>query len=128
MYVYYNNNYQNKLVGDCVIRALSAFLGQEWQTTYIELCVKGYELADMPSSNAVWNAYLQDKGYKRTIVNSDCPNCITVREFAKKYNKGRFFLFVGEHVICLIDGRYLDTWDSGDKVVEYYYSKRQTPD
>ena len=89
MYVYFNSNYKNKIVGDCTVRALSAFLGQDWKTTYIELCVKGYELADMPSSNATWCQYLLDKGYKRYIVNSECPDCITVREFAKRHDAGR---------------------------------------
>lgn len=57
MFVYYNPNPAEKEVGDCVIRAIAKALNKGWEEAYIELCLKGYEMRDMPNSNAVWGAY-----------------------------------------------------------------------
>lgn len=123
MYVKENLNPQNKNVGDCVIRAISKVLNQSWGRTYIELAVYGYTMADLQSADSVWNQYLLDKGFTKALLPINCPNCMTVREFADIYSKGRFLLFVGEHVVCVVDGCYYDTWDSGDRVVIYYYKQ-----
>lgn len=124
MFIKENLNPKNKIVGDCVIRGISTLLNQDWGTTYIGLAVQGYIDADLPSSDSVWNNYLFHKGYTRQIVPSVCPDCITVSEFTKKY-KGRYLLFVGGHVVACVNGDYYDTWDSGDRVVIYFFEKKQ---
>ena len=52
-----NKNPANARVGDCVIRAISTALNQDWVKTYAELCVQGLMFCDLPSSNAVWGSY-----------------------------------------------------------------------
>lgn len=61
---YYNPNPRSNLVGDCVVRALSLALNQDWDDTYLGVTEKGYELKDMPSSNAIWSSYLKAQGFK----------------------------------------------------------------
>lgn len=122
MYIKSNINPQNKQVGDCVIRAISTVLNQDWERTYIELAIQGFMMSDMPSSDSVWNEYLKNKGLTRRIVPDTCPNCYTVRQFADDHPKGRYLVFVGQHVVAVIDGDYIDTWDSGDRVPIYYWS------
>ena len=119
MYVNYNANPQQKQVGDCVIRAISTALNQEWERTYIELAIQGFMMSDMPSSDSVWNEYLKSKGLTRYIVPDTCPNCYTVRQFADEHPTGIYVVFVGQHVVAVIDGNYIDTWDSGDRVPIY---------
>lgn len=121
MYIKSNINPQNKQVGDCVIRAISTALNQEWERTYIELAIQGFMMSDMPSSDDVWNEYLKAKGLKRYIVPDTCPNCYTVRQFADEHPTGIYVVFVGQHVVVVIDGNYIDTWDSGDRVPIYYW-------
>lgn len=121
MYVNYNANPQQKQVGDCVIRAISTVLNQDWETTYIGLAIQGFMMSDMPSSDSVWNEYLKAKGLKRYIVPDTCPNCYTVRQFADEHQKGHYLVFVGQHVVAVVDGDYIDTWDSGDRVPIYYW-------
>lgn len=123
MFIKENLNPQNKNVGDCVIRAISKVLNQSWGRTYLELAVFGYAMADLQSADAVWNQYLFDRGLKRYTLPAECPNCLTVREFAELYPEGRYLLFVGEHVVAVVNGNYYDTWNSGDKTVFYYFSK-----
>lgn len=121
MYIKLNINPQGKQVGDCVIRAISTALNQEWERTYIELAIQGFMMSDMPSSDSVWNEYLKSKGLTRHIVPDTCPNCYTVKQFADDHPKGRYLVFVGQHVVAVIDGNYIDTWDSGDRVPIYYW-------
>ena len=101
MYVNYNANPQQKQVGDCVIRAISTVLNQDWETTYIGLAIQGFMMSDMPSSDSVWNEYLKTKGLTRHIVPDTCPNCYTVRQFADEHQKGHYLVFVGQHAISI---------------------------
>ena len=128
MFKYKNKNKLGRIVGDCVIRAISTLLNQSWDETYMGIAIQGFISADMPSSDDVWGDYLIYKGYERCVLPHECPNCLTVREFAERYDKGRYLLFVGGHVVPVVEGTYYDTWDSGDKTVIYFFRKREKPD
>ena len=68
-----NPNPQGKNVGDCTVRAIAIATDQSWEKVYIDLCLQGYMMADMPSSNDVWTAYLAERGWQyvyRTLVRS----------------------------------------------------------
>lgn len=110
-------------MGDCVIRAIGKALGQSWETTYIELCLRGLDRLDIPSANHVWGDYLKRKGFRRSLVSDECPECYTVRDFCRDFPKGTYVLALSEHVVAVIDGDYYDTWDSGDKTVIYYWNR-----
>ena len=75
MFVYFQDNPLGKSVGDCSIRAISNLLEMSWEQTYIELCLQGYIMADMPSSNAVIDVYLRSKGFKKSIIPNTSPDC-----------------------------------------------------
>lgn len=124
MHIYYNPNPEGKRVGDCVIRALSKALGQTWEHTYIEVIVQGLLMHDMPSADHVWGKYLMSKGFKRSIVPSNCPACYTVRDFCADHPQGTYILSISGHAVCTIDGSYYDTFDSGDCTPLYYWEKR----
>ena len=123
MYSYYNANPYKIRVGDCVIRAISKALNQSWEDTYIDLTIQGYLMGDLLSSNAVWNAYLINKGFTRDIVSSDCPGCYTINDFCKEYPRGIYILGTGSHAVCVIDGVLYDTWNSSDETPIYFYKK-----
>lgn len=120
---YFNPNPKANLVGDCVIRALSLALDKSWDDVYLGVIAKGYEFKDMPSSNAIWMAYLKDNGFKAYIIPNECPACYTVREFCNDNKNGLFILATGSHVVTCVDGDYYDTWDSGREVPIYYFKK-----
>lgn len=73
-YINFNPNPDRKLVGDCVIRAISKAMNQSWDDTYIGIMLQGYAMHDMPSSNDVWGRYLFERGtgifVLRGIVNN----------------------------------------------------------
>lgn len=120
---YFNPNPSSNLVGDCVIRALSLALNQDWDTTYLGTTTQGYEFKDMPSSNAVWGAYLRRNGFKRFIIPNECPDCYTIKDFCTDNPHGLYVLATGTHVVTAIDGDYFDTWDSGREVPIFYWKK-----
>lgn len=118
----YNSNPVNNTVGDCTVRAISKTLDQDWEKTYIDLCLQGYIMCDMPSSNRVWGAYLKSKGYKRHLIDDDREN-YNVDAFCMEHPNGRYILAISGHVVAAVNGYYYDTWDSGDEVPVYYWYK-----
>lgn len=122
MWIEYNVNPLNRRVGDCVIRAISRALNKTWESTYIELCVQGLMMADLPSSNAVWSAYLKHKGFRRYTV-ENCPDCYTVNDFCKDHPKGIFVIGTGTHAVCVCDAKIYDAWDSSNETPVYYFEK-----
>ena len=117
MFQYCNPNPCNQRVGDCVIRALSIANNDPWEETYRNLMHKGFIMCDMPSSNNVWGAYLQDLGWRRQML----PEDYTVKDFCEDHPRGTFILATGSHVVCVKNGDWFDTWDSGDEVVVFYF-------
>lgn len=123
MFIEMNNNPYNKRVGDCVIRAISTVEGRSWDDIFLDLMLKSFDMKDIPSSNIVWSSYLKDVGYSRYIIPNTCPDCYTVRDFTNDNPVGRYILATGTHVIAAIDGNYIDTFDSGDETVIYFFEK-----
>lgn len=118
-----NPNPRQKQVGDCTVRAISLATDNTWEDTYLDLCLKGYVLCDMPSSNNVWGTYLVDKGWVYHRLQDACPFCYTLNDFCEEHPVGTYIVATGTHVICVKDGNYLDAWDSGEKVPLFYFSK-----
>lgn len=123
MYIKSNPNPDNLMTEDCTIRAISIATDKSWDETYIDVCIKGFVMKRMPSTNSVWAEYLKDQGFSRHIIPDTCPHCYTVRDFCGEYFKGTYVLGTGSHAIAVIDGNYYDAWDSGDEVPLYYFTK-----
>lgn len=124
MYVFFNPNPAGRTVGDCVIRAICKATGESWDKTFVGLAVTGLDLADMPSANAVWGAYLHRKGYIRRALLDKCPECYTVRDFAAEHPTGTYILALSGHVVAVKDGKYYDAWDSGAEMPLYVWTKK----
>lgn len=110
-------------MGDCTVRAISGALGQSWEATYAGLALQGFRLCDMPSANHVWGAYLREKGFSRKIMPDGCPDCYTVADFAADNPLGTYILALSGHVVCVRDGDWYDSWDSGGEVPLYFWEK-----
>ena len=123
MWIEYLNNPFGLRVGDCVIRAISKALDVSWERVYVELCVQGFMMGDLPSSNAVWSAYLRHKGFKRRTIEDYCPDCYSIEDFCQDRPKGTFVIGTGTHAVAIIDGCYYDAWQSGREPVVYYFEK-----
>lgn len=125
MYKNYNPNPHGNRVSDCVIRAISKALNKTWGETYIELCLTGYLMGDLPSSNSVWGNYLKTQGFKKDIIAEDCPECYTIDDFCEEHPKGTYVVGTGSHAVAVIDGVLFDSWDSRDEMPVYFYKKEE---
>lgn len=125
MFVERNKNPLKKRVGDCVIRAISTVMDDSWDRTYLGIVAEGYALKDMPSANYVWGSYLSKHGFYRNVISNTCPSCYSVRDFCDEHKKGRYVLATGTHAIAVIDGNFIDTWDSGDEVPLFYWKRSE---
>ena len=120
---YFNPNPAGKKVGDCTVRSIAKATGQSWDKTYIDLCLQGLMMGDLPSANSVWGAYLRRQGFARNVIPNTCPDCYTVAEFAADHPRGVYVLALSSHVVCVVDGSYFDTWDSGEETPLFYWEK-----
>ena len=48
----------------------------------------------------------------------------TVDSFAKDHPTGTYICGVAHHEVAVVDGKYYDTWDSGDCSMYGYFEKR----
>ena len=122
-YVYYNPNPLKLSVGDCTIRAISCALNISWIKTYILLTAQGLKMYDMPSANRVWGQLLKEKGFKKYQIPDTCPDCYTINDFCYDNPYGIFVVGTGEHVVCIKNGYYFDSWDSGMEIPIYYFKR-----
>ena len=134
MWKEFNNNPTGRKVGDCAVRAVSVALGVDWETAYAMIATNGFSMGDMPSSNRVWKQYLRDYGFEETMIDTDCPNCLTVQDFCKRHPTGCYILSTceytsanqivvsGTHVVAVIYGDYYDIFDSASDIpLSYFY-------
>ena len=124
-FVSYNANPDGNRVGDCTIRAISAFLGKSWEETYIGIALTGFIMRDMPSADSVWGSYLRQNGCCRYTIPNTAPADYTVREFCEDMPEGEYLLSIAGHVVYAESGRYYDTWDSGGEIPHYYWKKER---
>lgn len=122
-WIKYNPNPAKNNVGDCTVRAISKALSQDWDQTYAGLTAYGYMLSDMPSANHVWGAYLRRNGFIRHIVDDKNCDIYTVNDFCVDNPHGVYVLAVSGHVVCAVNGYYYDTWDSGNEIPIYFWTR-----
>ena len=122
MWVEFNPSPIRARVGDCVVRAVSKALNQDWVKTYLDLAVEGLVLADMPSANHVWGTYLRRKGFERHGI-EECPDCYTVEDFCADHPRGTYVLALNGHAVAAKDGDFYDTWNCGGEIPLYFWEK-----
>lgn len=124
----YNPSPAGRNVGDCAVRAIAKALGIDWEAAYATLTFSGYQMADMPSSNAVINAVLRKNGFYRTAIPDRCPVCYTAEDFLNDNPDGVFVLSFGNHIATAEDGVLYDSWNSLKEIpTDVYYRKGVVP-
>ena len=121
MWIRINPNPGKRYVGDCVIRAIAVATGKPWLDVYDELYRMGRKVYDMMSANETWGTYLYRLGFKPFLLPDACPECVTVRDFARIFHEGSYIIGTGSHAVAVVDGNYYDTWDSGNTHPKYFF-------
>lgn len=124
-YYYKNENPDNKFVDDCIIRAIATATDKSWDDIYWELSVQGYKDKDKLDGNTVWGSYLIHHGFQAHRLPDTCPFCYTVKDFVRDNPHGIYLVGDGAHLVAVVDGFYIDNWDSGDRTVLFYFEKQR---
>ena len=124
MYRQLNLNPKGRRTDDCVIRALAKAFDADWLTMYDNIAAEGRRKYDIMQANHVWTGWLERHGYRMFPIPNTCPDCFTVRDFAREHPSGSFIVGTGTHVIAIEDGDWYDTFDSGDLIPIYYFRRR----
>ena len=125
MWIYTNPNPCRQEEPDCVVRAISIATGRSWDEVHWDLCVMSHEHCTMPSVNWLWELYLTEHGYEKFLLPGSCPQCVTVREFARLHPEGTYLLGTGTHAVTVKDGNWMDSWDSGDETPTVFFRRRR---
>ena len=131
VFTYYNANPKNKITTDCVIRAISTATNKPYNEVVMEIaelqCKTGI---DMDSKQGIekylatlgWIKHKQPRKYDNTKY--------TGKEFCKYVQEHPFIPFRyiianigGHHIVAIIDGKILDTWNSSDGSIGNYWTK-----
>lgn len=124
MWIRYNPNPLGLNVGDCTVRSICAATGMDWNTAHKALCDLSGDMADMPSADRVWWAFLEQIGFTRKRMIDRCPDCYTVADFARDHPRGVYILGPHEHAVACINGNWWDSWDSGLTIPTYFFQRR----
>ena len=121
MWEEYNPNPIERRVGDCTVRAIAKALDIDWEAAYVRLASQGFQMCDMPSSDAVWGALLHRNGFNRKSIPNSCPDCYTAEDFCNDNPEGIFVLSFGGHIATVCDGVLYDSWDSSNEIPVYFW-------
>ena len=108
-----------------MVRAIAIATDRTWDEVHWDLCMLSHERCTMPSVNWLWELYLKQNGFKKFLLPDSCPECITVREFARRFPEGTYVIGTGSHAVCVTNGHYIDSWDSGDETPTYFFKRSE---
>ena len=78
----------------------------------------------MPNGKTAYEKYLKSHKYEYTgVTNKKGSKRPTVNSFCYDNPQGTFIAVVANHYVCIQDGKYHDTWDSGDKSMYGFWQK-----
>lgn len=124
LWVEYNPNPTGRRVNDCAVRAVAKALNISWEQAYALIVTNGYAMGDMPSSNSVWGSVLRQHGFYRKIIDNDCPDCYTAKDFLLDHPHGVYVLGFDKHTATAVNGRLYDSWNSLNELPQYYWFRK----
>lgn len=128
-FVYYQPNAKDLKdeYGDCQVRALSKALNISWVEAFdltIPICREMQTYTIFGGTCEIGKESLRRIGFIYSgISNKKGSKRPTVDSFAKDHPTGTYIAKVAHHVVAIVDGKYYDTWDSGQKSMYGYYEK-----
>ena len=124
MWIKYNANPVSIRTEDCAIRAVSVALGISWDDAFDLIAHNAKQMGNVMHSNAVFGSVLRQHGFVREIIPNSCPDCYTIKDFCREYPEGVYVVGTGSHVVAVINGDYIDTWDSGNEIPIYFWKEK----
>lgn len=125
-FVFYNPHPDGKFVGDCVKRAFTKATERDYHDVQIELNrIKREMHAKKFNDDSVWREFLSRNGFvMKSFPAVPGQKRMTVEKLASISKCDDVWVCrCAGHLVCVANGRYYDTWDSGDKCVYTAFKK-----
>ncbi len=119
IYRYSNPHPEGKHVTDCVVRAITIAVEGDYLEVRKHLNRIKKELKETSYKNRKFmNKYTKLNGWKKISFPAikGQPR-MRGTDFVKLYPKGTYILKLAKHVVAVVDGVYLDTWDCTEKMI-----------
>lgn len=120
-----NLNPKGNAAGDCVVRAICAFLHWDWEKTYKELAEHGLKTGYIINDDENYQTFLSAKGFeKKKMPKRGDGSKYTATEFCKEIAQPghEYVLRLANHLTFVgPDCRIWDCWDCGYKSVGNYW-------
>ena len=128
-FVHYNPNpeFKNKNKrwnrGDCVIRAICKATGLNWEEAFMVMCKSALEVHDMPNCRLGEEAGLKKLGFVKggSLKPEKGEHWPIVADMARVHKKDIILCNCVGHIVCCMNGKFYDTWDSGSYTVRSYW-------
>ncbi len=122
-FVYYNANPKQLHTNDCLVRALSYFLGVTWRKAFhdiVEWCADRC-LVDW-NYRSKYYIYLSEQGFSRHKVSD---KTLTVGRFCDEVAKeGKVYMVQIKRHMTIVDNKEInDIWDCSDRQVDCYWER-----
>ena len=130
VFQFYNPNPKGKLVSDCVKRCLVKATGEDYMDIQRQLNAIHRDLGTLNYQDPeVYKEFVSRRGYRKLSFPAERGKSrVTVRELAALQGIGadnlsdyNLICNCAHHLVCISEGCYWDTWDSGDKCVYTAY-------
>ena len=119
IYRYSNPHPEGKHVTDCVVRAVTFAVEGDYLEVRRYLNRIKKELKETSYKNGKFmHKYAKLNGWKKISFPAikGVPR-LRGEDFVKQYPKGTYILNLAGHVVTVVDGVYLDIWDSTEKMI-----------
>ena len=123
---YYNANPKNRVTDDCVIRAICTALNEPYEKVYRELFEISIKTGYMVNARLCYGKYLEQRGWvMHKQPRKEDNTKYTGREFCERARPYENYIahIGGHHIVAIIDGKVVDTWNSTDGCIGNYWMK-----
>lgn len=125
-YVYFQPNKMDVKdeYGDCAIRCMCKAENMSWLAAYDMMYALSREVQCPMNCKIGFEHVVKSTCYEYTgISNKKGTKRPTVLSFSKDNPCGTYILVLANHYVTVVDGKYYDTWDSGECCLYGYWKK-----
>ena len=125
-FIKYNANPKDRIIGDCVIRALSKATGKSWDEVYDELYIIGKKKKRMMNDPKVYKVFLENNNFTLSPARrNEYGKMISVEEFSKDVDADTMYVIhTRKHLTVVFNSDIYDTWDTSSQRAGKFYFKQ----
>ena len=121
-YKFLNINPIGNIEGDCVCRAISLALSEDYYKIKEKITLVG-ELFECDFLCVCCYKFLLDEVYGLDRLEE--VKGMTIEEFADKFPNGIYIIRIEGHLTCVIDNELLDIWDCKDEIIDIVWEVKR---